>query len=97
MPLSGEIDYRRSLAAKGEVDLVIGNWLEPPEELHLGRLMSDEVVCLVAQDHPAARARPPGTGRSSATCNCEHVAPMADARPGAPGVIDEHLSATASA
>ena len=30
MPLSGEFDYRRSLAA-AEVDLVIGNWLKPPK------------------------------------------------------------------
>ena len=40
MPLTREYDYRRSLAA-GEVDLVIGNWLSPPAELHLGRLISD--------------------------------------------------------
>ena len=49
LPLSGGFDYRRSLA-QGEVDLVIGNWLEPPGELHLGRLMSDEIVCLVGED-----------------------------------------------
>ena len=30
--------------ASGEVDLVIGNWLSPPAELHLGRLVSDELV-----------------------------------------------------
>ncbi len=40
--------------ARGEVDLVIGNWLEPPGELHLGRLFTDEIVCLVGDDHPAA-------------------------------------------
>jgi DNA-binding transcriptional LysR family regulator len=52
MPLTREYDYRRHLA-HGDVDLVIGNWLRPPEELHLGRLISDEVVCLVASTHPA--------------------------------------------
>ena len=52
--LSADLDYRRSLA-RGEVDLVVGNWLEPSDELHLGRLLSDEVVCLVSEDHPAAR------------------------------------------
>jgi hypothetical protein len=36
----------------GEVDLVVGNWLEPPGELHLGRLLSDEVVCLVGRRPP---------------------------------------------
>jgi DNA-binding transcriptional LysR family regulator len=88
-PLSAEIDYRRKLAS-GEVDLVIGNWLQPPEELHLGRLMSDEVVCLVAADHPAARG---GRGwTTEAYLQSEHVAPMAF-HAAAPGVIDEHLAA----
>jgi DNA-binding transcriptional LysR family regulator len=91
-PLSAEIDYRRKLAS-GEVDLVIGNWLQPPEELHLGRLMSDEIVCLVAPDHPAATGR--GGGRNWTVeryLQCEHVAPMAF-HSGAPGVIDQHLAA----
>ena len=88
-PLSAEIDYRRKLAS-GEVDLVIGNWLQPPEELHLGRLMSDEIVCLVAPDHPAARG---GRGWTvERYLQSEHVAPMAF-HSGAPGVIDEHLAA----
>jgi DNA-binding transcriptional LysR family regulator len=92
LALSGEFDYRRSLA-KGEVDLVIGNWLEPPGELHLGRLMSDEIVCLVAEGHPASRltARAWTVERYLAS---EHVAPTplhANSSGGAPGVIDEHL------
>jgi DNA-binding transcriptional LysR family regulator len=87
MPLTREYDYRRSLAA-GEVDLVIGNWLSPPAELHLGRLISDEVVCLVADGHPAV-----GRGWSVARyLDCDHVAPM-PTHPGAVGVIDEHLAA----
>jgi len=94
LPLSGGFDYRRSLA-QGEVDLVIGNWLEPPGELHLGRLMSDEIVCLVGEDHPAARlsAR---AWTPERYLDCEHVAPMpfhAGTRGQAPGVIDEHLGA----
>ncbi|CAN5908314.1 LysR substrate-binding domain-containing protein [soil metagenome] len=94
MPLSGGFDYRRSLAV-GEVDLVIGNWLQPPEELHLGRLMSDEIVCLVADDNPVAR----GAGTRAWTVErylaCEHVAPTplhAGLQGAAPGVIDEHLA-----
>jgi DNA-binding transcriptional LysR family regulator len=46
-----------SRLAQGEVDVVIGNWLTPPEDLHMGRLFGDEVVCLVAKDHPAVRRR----------------------------------------
>jgi len=64
----GEFDYRRSLAS-GEVDLVIGNWLEPPGELHLGKLMSDAIVCLVAE---AIRRRRRGS-QFFAQCGCEFV------------------------
>ena len=94
MPLSGEFDYRRGLAA-GEVDLVIGNWLKPPEELHLGRLMSDEIVCLVAEDHPVVRSAPTRAWSPERYLACEHVAPMplhAGVQGAAPGVIDEHLA-----
>jgi DNA-binding transcriptional LysR family regulator len=93
LPLSGEFDYRRSLAT-GAVDLVIGNWLEPPGELHLGKLFTDEIVCLVAEDHPAARAAASSKGRAWTVeryLGCEHVAPT-PLHAGAPGVIDEHLA-----
>ncbi|KNZ34556.1 MAG: LysR family transcriptional regulator [Methylibium sp. NZG] len=104
LPLSGDFDYRRSLAS-GAVNLVIGNWLEPPEELHLGRLMSDEIVCLLAEDHPVARAAHAGRAgkavslaRSAAARGwtqdkylaCEHVAPT-PTHANARGVIDDHL------
>ena len=93
LPLSGEFDYRRSLA-QGEVDLVIGNWLEPPGELHLGRLMSDDIVCLVAEEHPATRLAARAWTVERYLAN-EHVAPTplhANPSGGAPGVIDEHLA-----
>lgn len=89
LPLSAEFDYRRKLA-QGEVDLVIGNWLEPPGELHLGRLVSDEVVCLVAADHPAVRD--PVRWDEERYLACEHIAPT-PLHPGARGVIDDHLAA----
>ena len=62
LPLSAESDYRTRLA-QGDMDVVIGNWLKPPEDLHLGRLFGDEVVCLVAVTTPrcAAPARVVGT------------------------------------
>ncbi len=86
MPLSQEFDYRRHLAT-GDVDLVIGNWLEPPAELHLGRLITDDVVCLVAERHPAVNRG----WTVDKYLDCEHVAPM-PMSPGALGVIDEHLA-----
>ncbi|HWP20448.1 MAG TPA: LysR family transcriptional regulator [Burkholderiaceae bacterium] len=72
VPLSAEFDIQRRLAS-GDVDLVVGNWLEPPEDLHLGRLLTDEVVCLVAQDHPAVRS--PRGWTVERYLGCEHVAP----------------------
>jgi DNA-binding transcriptional LysR family regulator len=88
-PLSAQFDYRRSLA-RGEVDLVIGNWLRPPEELHLGRLLSDEVVCLVGEQHPMARRDGRGWTIEKYLA-CQHLAPM-PLSPGQPGVIDQHLA-----
>jgi DNA-binding transcriptional LysR family regulator len=84
-PLSAESDYRARLA-QGEVDVVIGNWPTPPEHLHLGRLFGDEVVCLVAQNHPALRR----AWDAESWLAAEHIAPT-PTHPGARGVIDDHL------
>lgn len=84
-PLSAAADYRSQLA-QGQIDIVIGNWPEPPDDLHLGRLFGDEVVCLVAQDHPAVRRG----WDSAAWLQAEHIAPT-PMQPGAKGVIDQHL------
>lgn len=89
LPLSSEVDYKKRLA-DGEVDLVVGNWLKPPGELHLGRLLADEIVCLVAADHPAAKG---ARGWSAdGYLAAEHVAPMPFVA-GSPGVVDDHLAA----
>ena len=87
-PLSADFDYRKSLA-RGELDLVIGNWLEPPGERHLARLFTDEIVCLVGEDHPAVR-NPRGWNEARYLA-AQHVAPTFFA-PGVRGVIDEHLA-----
>jgi DNA-binding transcriptional LysR family regulator len=87
-PLSSDYDYRKSLA-RGELDLAVGNWLEPPGELHLGRLVSDEIVCLVGEDHPAARN--PRGWNPARYLDADHVAPTPFA-PGVRGVIDDHLA-----
>jgi DNA-binding transcriptional LysR family regulator len=86
--LSDEFDYRRQLAG-GAIDLVIGNWLEPPGELHRSPLLSDDVVCLVAERHPVTRR---GAWSVDEYLASEHVAPM-PMFAGARGVIDEHLAA----
>ncbi|RZI87707.1 MAG: LysR family transcriptional regulator, partial [Variovorax sp.] len=43
--LSSDSDYQAHLSL-GHLDLVIGNWLKPPEDLHMARLFGDEVVSL---------------------------------------------------
>jgi len=89
LPLSAESDYRARLA-QGEVDVVIGNWLKPPDDLHLGRLFGDEVVCLVARDHPAVRRESQGGWDAASWLAGELIAPT-PTHPGARGVIDEHM------
>lgn len=83
--LTREGDYRAQLAL-GEIDLVIGNWLQPPEDLHMARLFSDEVVSLVSRDHPAVRRG----WDQAAWLAAEHIAPM-PTHPGARGIIDQLL------
>lgn len=86
-PLSPQADCHAQLA-KGEVDVVVGNWLEPPGNLHRSELFVDEVACLVGRDHPAVRRG----WRVQDWLQAEHVAPT-PTHPGARGVIDEHLDA----
>ena len=52
--LGPNFDFERSLA-EGELDVVIGNWPEPPPRMHLSMLLEDEIVCLVAAGHLLAR------------------------------------------
>jgi DNA-binding transcriptional LysR family regulator len=86
-PLSADADYRTHLA-QGHYEVVIGNWPKPPDDLHLGRLFGDEVVCLVAKHHPAVRRG----WDLDAWLAAEHIAPT-PTHPGARGFIDDHLAA----
>jgi DNA-binding transcriptional LysR family regulator len=86
-PLSRDADYRNHLA-QGDVDVVVGNWPRPPDDLHLGRLFGDEVVCLVSSQHPAVRRG----WDVEAWLAAEHIAPT-PTHPGARGFIDDHLAA----
>ncbi len=85
LPLSADAHYHAHLA-QGEVDVVIGNWPQPPDDLHMGRLFSDDVVCLVSRDHPAVRRG----WTAEEWLAAEHVAPT-PTHPGARGVIDAQL------
>ena len=86
-PLSADSDYRAHLA-QGDVDIVIGNWSTPPDDLHLGVLFDDEVVSMVSERHPAVRRG----WDTAAWLAADHVAPGAT-HPGAKGVLEEYLDA----
>lgn len=83
--LSPDSDYHGHLSL-GQVDLVIGNWLKPPEDLHMARLFDDDLVSLVNADHPAVR-RPWDV---DTWLQAEHIAPT-PMHPGARGIIDQML------
>ncbi len=53
-PLGPSFDYELALE-NGKLDIVIGNWPEPPEQLHLSNLFVDEIVCLISNTHPCAK------------------------------------------
>ena len=84
-PLSADSNYHGHLA-QGDFDLVIGNWQEPPGDLHMARLFDDEIVSLVSADHPAVRR----SWDVAAWLAAEHIAPM-PTHPGARGIIDQML------
>lgn len=52
-PINSDFDYVGALE-HGGLDVVIGNWLEPPLQLHTSRLFDDEVVCMLGSQHPLA-------------------------------------------
>jgi DNA-binding transcriptional LysR family regulator len=52
--LGPDHDFEQALA-NGDLDVVIGNWPQPPERLHLAGLLDDEIVCLMRRNHPLAR------------------------------------------
>lgn len=52
-PINSDFDYVEALE-RGNLDVVIGNWLEPPPQLHTSRLFEDEVVCMLGSHHPLA-------------------------------------------
>ncbi len=87
MALSHDVDYSGQLA-HGDVDVVVGNWPQPPAELRMAQLFADDAVCLVSQNHPAVRRGWTAEDWLAA----EHIAPM-PTHPGAKGVIDDALTA----
>lgn len=86
-PLSATFNYEQALS-EGMADIVIGNWPNPPEHLHLSVLLEDEVVCVVAQDSTYAQ---PGALNAQAYLSASHIVPTPYSRDQR-GVVDTGLS-----
>lgn len=85
-PLSTGFDYESALAS-GELDVVIGNWPQPPPHLHLSILLEDDVVCLLGRDDPRAAA-----GLTQAQyLAARHIVPLPYSQ-GQRGVVETHLA-----
>jgi len=85
-PLGDNFDHEAALA-EGELDVVIGNWPQPPEQLRSTLLFEDEIVCLVDHDHPCAHGM-----CSTDYLQGSHVVPLLY-RETQSGVIETHLAA----
>ena len=87
IPLGNDYDYEAALA-NGELDVVIGNWPQPPEHLRMAILLEDEVVCLVSRDHPRAGSQLTVTDY----LNGSHIVPLTYSVMQR-GVVESHLAA----
>jgi DNA-binding transcriptional LysR family regulator len=85
--LGPSFDYELALE-EGKLDIVIGNWPEPPEQLHLSNLFVDEIVCLMCNTHPLARR---GALTLEQYLSAPHLAPTPYSV-GQRGAIDVHLA-----
>lgn len=85
-PLGPEYDFERALA-QGDLDIVIGNWPEPPEKLHTAPLLEDDIVCLLSASHPLAH----GTMTQAQYLQAPHVVPLGYSSAHR-GIIDKHLA-----
>lgn len=84
-PLSKDLQLSEALAS-GNLDIVIGNWIDPPDTLHMAPLLQDEIVCLMAQNNPLAKGMTEGEYFEAG-----HIIPLPFAT-AYQGVIDEYLS-----
>jgi DNA-binding transcriptional LysR family regulator len=85
-PLGPGYDFEQALA-NGDLDIVIGNWPEPPEHLHMAPLLDDEIVCLMARNHSLAQ----GNMTRDQYLHAPHIVPLPYSSTHR-GVIDKHLA-----
>ena len=84
--LGPDFDFEGALA-RGDVDVVIGNWPSPPAYLKRSILLQDDIVCLMRDTHPLA------TGEFSEAdyLAAAHIVPVAYSMAHR-GVVETHLS-----
>jgi hypothetical protein len=85
--LGPTFDYEEALE-RGKLDIVVGNWPAPPEQLRRSPLFSDEIVCLVSDKHPFASRLRISTDQY---LGASHVVPTSYSL-NQRGIIDTHLS-----
>jgi DNA-binding transcriptional LysR family regulator len=88
--LGPEIDYTR-LLSDGDLDLVIANWDQPPQHLHMSELFEDEIACFMRADCPYALRTGPDDMTVEDYLSLPHVAPT-QMLPGYYGVIESFLA-----
>ncbi len=88
-PADNTFDLARALD-EGSVDLVINNDPKPREDLRIGALFTDDVVCLMRDGHPLAQERRLPLARY---LRMRHLAPHTGSQPRT-GPIDGELAKT---
>lgn len=88
--LATEVDYLR-LLSDGDLDLVIANWEEPPEHLHMSMLFEDEIACTMRADCAYALRTAPDAMTVDEYLALPHVAPSQMVA-GYSGVIESFLA-----
>jgi len=82
-------DYLRMLS-DGDMDLVIANWDEPPQHLHISKLFEDPIICAMHAASPYAKRTAHDAMTVEDYLSLPHIAPS-QMLPGYGGVIDNFL------
>ena len=87
--LGAEVDAIRMLS-EGDLDLLIGNWEQPPEHLYLSRLFEDPIICAMRADCAYAKRTASDKMTLDDYLALPHVAPS-QTLPGFHGVINSYM------
>lgn len=88
--LGQEVDYVKMLS-DGSLDLVVGNWSEPPQHLHISKLFDDELACFMRADSPFAQRTTHDEMTLEQYLSLPHIAPS-QMQAGREGIVDTLLA-----